>query len=445
MNWGRRARLSIALLILGVACAPAPVASAAAWSKPAKLTAPCPFSRTSMTCAGGPAPVIALDAHGGAVVAWNDQRRSRVGVALARRAGRFGRPMDLGRGIRPAVALANGRATVVWANGRGLYFSRAGAAGHFSAPRRLAAPIATVGNGGDDDPQMITQPDGSVIVVIVSSFADATGKYRARLRAVTISPSGQAGPARDLGSFTGMSAGTGPGGRAVVCCVGRPLPVGSVVNDYGARAAQVFTPGVGWQLRYLPLTLWSVQSAAVGDGPLAFGTMDLERHGSWIVPASPGVIVSPAIDVFGPSLKAGLIGPTTRGQNPAVAIDAAGHVALAYQEKTSARAGSRAPVWATTTDASAGPLAKPVQLDADRAFPPRVLAYRDGALVAWAVNKVRWGLAVERDGRFRPAAAPPGRPSDIGNDSRDLAVAGRYAGLAWIEPDGSVRASVGSP
>lgn len=398
-----------------------------------------------MACTNAPEPRIALDAQGGAVVAWNT-RRFRVAVALARRTGGFGRHVDLGRGSEPAVALRNGRATVVWQLGRRLLFSRSGADGRFSAPRQLARPISTFGDVGDGYAHLSTQPDGSAIVVYSSAFRNSAGQYRWRLRAVTLSAAGAVGPVRELGPQYQGSFATGPGGRIVICCANRPVPVGSPSNAVG-RAAQVFTPGAGWQLLYLPLTLGLVEGVAVGDGPVAFATLGVKRSGDAGALGIPGVTVAQATDVFGPPLAAELTGPPTRGLSPGVAIARSGRVVLVYQEKSASHPFERdAPVWATTTDSPAGPLAKPVRLDAGEAYDPSVRAYRDGAIVAWATGQHRWGVAVEHGGAFSPAAAPPGRPSPIGGvPSRDLAVAGRYAGLTWTEPDGSIRASVGSP
>jgi len=74
-----------------------------------------------------------------------------------------------------------------------------------------------------------------------------------------------------------------------------------------------------------------------------------------------------------------------------------------------------------------------------------VRAYRDGAIAAWAHHG--WAVAVERAGRFRPAAVPRG-PRPMGFDWHnccDLSTAGRYAALTWTANDGTLRASLGMP
>ncbi|MGZ6652216.1 MAG: hypothetical protein ACXVHB_32925, partial [Solirubrobacteraceae bacterium] len=65
---------------------------------------------------------------------------------------------------------------------------------------------------------------------------------------------------------------------------------------------------------------------------------------------------------------------------------------------------------------------------------------------AWQAPNYRWGVAVERGGRFAAARAPSGGPSQIGEDfeySRAMATGGRYVVLTWTAHDGSIRVSVG--
>ena len=73
--------------------------------------------------------------------------------------------------------------------------------------------------------------------------------------------------------------------------------------------------------------------------------------------------------------------------------------------------------------------------------------YRTGTIVVWESPRHRWGVAVERDGRFVAAPAAAGGPSDVGEDfirNRDLGTGGRYAALTWTADDGSVRVSIGA-
>ncbi|HVP01886.1 MAG TPA: hypothetical protein VMT10_04890 [Solirubrobacteraceae bacterium] len=422
-----------------------PIASAATWSTPARLTPACPHGTPLFGCLVEPAPRIALDAGGSAVVAWST-RGDRIGVALARRAGRFGRPVDLGPGLRPAVVLGDARATVVWTRRHSLYVSRAGADGRFSTPRQLIPPGSKI---GDDFAHLAAQPGGSIVVAYTNAFREPSGKYTTRLRAVTLSATGAVGPVRDLGNgfLDHDSFRAGPGGRAVICCLDTPLPPGR----YGQfrTAGAVFTPGAGWRRLDPPLgPRLAVETVAVGDGPVAWGTIDVKRSGDAGLLGVPGVIAAQASGVFGPPLAAALTGPSTRGLHPVVAVDGSGRVVLVFQQKTAPRSfDRRGPVWATTGP-TVGPLAQPIRLDASLAYQPTVRAYGRGAVAAWATGAQRWGVAVERGGVFRPAAAPPGRPSTAGEDfsyNRDLAAAGRYAGLAWVDSDGSVMASVGTP
>ena len=60
------------------------------------------------------------------------------------------------------------------------------------------------------------------------------------------------------------------------------------------------------------------------------------------------------------------------------------------------------------------------------------------------VFRSRWGVAIERDGRFRRVPAPrgPGPKLHLGEDfnfAYDLAAGGEHAVLAWVAADGSIR------
>jgi len=74
-------------------------------------------------------------------------------------------------------------------------------------------------------------------------------------------------------------------------------------------------------------------------------------------------------------------------------------------------------------------------------------SYRSGAIVAWEAPRNRWGIALQRGGRFAAAPVPAGPgPSKMGEDfvrNRDL-TAGRYAALAWTAADATVRVSIGA-
>jgi hypothetical protein len=66
-----------------------------------------------------------------------------------------------------------------------------------------------------------------------------------------------------------------------------------------------------------------------------------------------------------------------------------------------------------------------------------------GAIAVWSAPRARWGVAIERNGRFRAAAAPSG-PGPAFRDAHyayDLATSGNHAVLTWIAADGSVRIS----
>ena len=177
-------------------------------------------------------------------------------------------------------------------------------------------------------------------------------------------------------------------------------------------------------------------------GEVAVGTVDVVSRGDAGTSGRPGLRRASPDGVFGPLLPA----PVTRPAlafGPVVAIDAAGRSVLAFQEKRAPKAfGRQAPVYAVT-ERRPGVFGARQVLDRGPAERPRLLPYGTGALAVWETRGNRWRVAVERDGRFRAAPAPVGGPGTA-TDAPGLAVGGRFAGLAWIAPDGSVRASVGS-
>ncbi len=136
----------------------------------------------------------------------------------------------------------------------------------------------------------------------------------------------------------------------------------------------------------------------------------------------------------------------TRAFGPVVAIGGAGENVLVYQEKSAPAAFSRsAPVYAVTGP-RAGAFGARQVLDQGLARQPAVRTYGTGAVAAWEAPGHRWGIAIERGGLFRPAPAPAGGPSNVGEDfnySRDIATAARYVALTWTAIDGTVRVSIG--
>ena len=105
------------------------------------------------------------------------------------------------------------------------------------------------------------------------------------------------------------------------------------------------------------------------------------------------------------------------------------------------RAFSRvAPVYASV----AGRKAR--RLTSKQAYVPTVRPLGSGAIAVWQEPGDKWGVAIERGGRFASSPSPsgPGPDPGLGEDFHyafDIATSGAYAVLTWISADGSVRVS----
>lgn len=317
---------------------------------------------------------------------WSAVRLPRpVRVVVGDGHGRFGRPLTLESGLRPAVAVGPAGAVVVaWSQDGHLRFAR-----RASGKTRFSAPASLVAGAQRDFVQLAARLDARTVVLFEHRSRDASGQFQTTLETVQLSRNGRPGAVKELGSgaiarddFT-----AGPGGQVAACCLTAPAPAATT------SAVVAFAPDRGWS---------------------TFGTP----------------VVAP-------------VASARRAFAPRVAIDGSGRSVLLYQEKDAPAAFSRsAPLYAvTSTSAARQTLTVAVVLN------PMVLAYRGGAIAAWQAPGHRWGVALERHGRFSPAPVPRGAgPSQMGEDflySRALATGGPYAALVWTAHDGSIRVSVG--
>ena len=427
MRW-----LAAVVSLLAIGASPA---HAASWSAPRAYDhASCqPVS----ACVLEPAPRVAVNARGAAAAAWIDTH-GRVRVAVAMRAGQFGRATTLASsGLRPAPAIGpDGTISVVWrGNGGTLRFARRAAGGaRFGA----AVPLAARGNKrGDDLGNVAAEPDGSAVVVYESGE---------NVRAVTISAAGTPGPAVTLGKggFDHDSVRAAPDGTLAACCIQPVNDDPSVPQDTATKVA-VYRPAGGWRL---------VSAAAVGKddietvfasaSALVLGSTDVSVGGDAGVLGVPGLARAGADDVVAAPLRAAVT-RRSRGLAPDVTVDGSGRSVLVFQEKTKPRAFERtAPVYASVAADGATAFASRSRLDAREAYQPTVRPLGPGAIAAWQLPGSRWGVAIERDGRFHRAPAPrgPGPALHLGEDfnyNHDLAAAGDYAVMAWVAADGSIR------
>ena len=411
------------------------VAGAAGWSTPAVLEARC--VKDAVNCRSETSPRVALNARGQSVVAWVAKNRIRAAIGDAR--GRFGRSLAFEKAFRPAVTMAaNGTAVVVWSAGGQLRYVRRAPGHGFSRPANLVPGSKE----GDDMPKTAIQPDGSTLVLYENTTRTAAG-YVTELRSVRIRPGRR--PTNPLVLGRGWVDRDGFGasdGHATACCLGVR---GSIFIPAPPRTVLAWSPAAGWAILAPALaTREVVESVGQGHGEVVLGTVAVLHSGDAGTSGLPALLRAGAGGVFGAPLAA----PVKRAGlafGPVVAIDGSGRSALVYQEKTAPKAFSRdAPVWVVTAPRG-GAFGARQALDRGLARFPQLRPYRSGAIVAWEAPKHRWGVAVERNGRFASGPAPSGGPSAAGEDSirsRDLATAGRYAALAWTASDGSVRVSL---
>ena len=440
-----RHRLCIPILALAAAAAMPATTTARGWS-PTAVLASCAIPATHC---GESAPRAAVNARGQIVVAWVAER-FRVQVAAGGANGRFGRPITLGRGLRPSVAIsAGGTQLVAWSDDRRLHFARRLPGRTFARTVRLAAPA---GSSSDDSPKLAAQRDGSTLVLYENSYRDAARRFVTRLRSLVVSPRGRLGPIRDLGEGSidrdGFRADAA--GHAAVCCLNGPASGAPPALAYDLPRTHVarWIPGAGWSTVAPALAEYeTIESVAPGGGSLALGTTDVRLGGEAASFGIPGLVRVTAGGAILPTRAAGVQVPR-RAFGPVVALDGAGRDVIVYQEKDRPAAFSTtAPLYGATAARGRAFSARRT-LDAGRAAQPAVRRYRDGAIVAWESPGRRWRVSIERGGRFEPAPAPDGLgPSHIGQDfhyNRDMVASGRWVVLAWTAIDGSIRASVGS-
>jgi hypothetical protein len=404
----------VALLLLALATAPA---RAASWSTPrAYDRATCDPPEA---CVLEPAPRVAVNARGQAVAAWIDTR-GRVRAAVAARPGRFGAASTLARrGLRPSPTIAaDGTVTVVWEQGEALRFAR-GKAGRFGRSQRLAA-----GSRREDGAaRAAAQPDGSVVVAYESGD---------ELRAVMLSRAGRTGAPVTLGEggFGHDSVRVAADGTVAACCVADGTQ--AKVAVYRGEWSLASVPPLGDDGR--------VETVFADATQLLLGVLDVRTEGDAGVSGIPGTARAGADHVVGEPQWASVSKPT-RGLAPTVTVDGVGRVVLVYQEKTGPRAFSRvAPVYPGV----AGRVAR--RLTSKQAYQPTVRPLGPGAIAVWQEPGAKWGVAIERRGRFASAPGPggPGPELHLGEDfhqAYDLATNGSFAVLTWISADGAVRVS----
>jgi hypothetical protein len=393
------------------------------------------------SCVVEPAPRAAVNARGAAVVAWVDSTRGgyRVRAATAPAGGGFGAAVTVAaKGLRPATAVApDGAVTVVWAvahgKGEDLWFARrAAGARHFGRARLLTR--------GGDMAHAAAEPDGAVEVVYE---AESHG-----VRTVEITARGVVRNMFALGPgyLDHDSVRAAADGTLAACCV---APVNGDPNVPADTATKVgvYRHDGGWAL--VSATGFgrddAIETVFANGTDLLTGVLEVHEGGDAGALGVPGI---GRVGGLGP-LAAPLLVPgvrPSRGLSPVVAIDGSGRSVLVYQEKDGSKAFSRvAPVYASVAAAGAPALPAGRRLDASEAYQPAVRPFGDGALAVWRNGRGRWGVAIERDGRFRTAPAPSGAgPSSTGEDfsyNNDLATNGAHAVLAWTARDGTIHVS----
>lgn len=421
-----------------------PATAHADWTRPHVLQPNC--GKRALQCAIEPAPRADVNARGRTVVTWVDSRQ-RIRAAIGGPRGRFGRAASFGKGFRPGASIAaDGRVVVVWSTSGELRYARTTARGRFTPPRRL---VARTSRAGDDHPEVVGQPDGSTLVVYENSFRDSAGRFRTRMRSLVITRAGRVSRVLEIGRGAIHRDGfrAAANGQAAFCCLETPNAAQPPFYTTPLRSTVAsWAPGRAWSSVAAPLAQnVDVQTVGPNRGAVAVGVTAATRGGESVTLGVPGLVRIGVGNALSPARPVPVV-RATRAFGPVVTIDGSSRDVVVYQEKTRSRAFSRnAPIYAVAADAGAAFGARQ-RLDAADAYQPHVRPYRSGAIVAWQSGD-RWGVSIERDGRFRRAPAPVGPgPSGVGEDfhfNRDLATRARYAVLAWTARDASVRISIG--
>ncbi len=287
---------------------------------------------------------------------------------------------------------------------------------------------------------MAAEPDGSAVVVYES--AD-------RVRAVTISPAGLPGAPVTLGTggFDHDSVRAAPDGTLAACCISPPTVRDPNIPPDTAQKIAVYRPTGGWRL--VPTALGDrgeIETVYGNAGALLLGFVDVRESGDAGYLGNPGLARAGADDILDPPLLAPVTRPS-RALAPSVAIDGSGRSVLVFQEKTRSQAFRRdAPVYASVAAPDATALPTRQRLDAHQAYEPTVRPFGPGAIAVWQGAASQWKVAIERDGTFAPAPAPPGARTRkfLGEDfdyAYGLGTAAGYAVFAWVAPDGSINVS----
>lgn len=420
-------RIAIAASV-GLACLGASPASAS-WSKPAVLQAAC-HQKSVFNCVSEPAPRVAVNTRGRAVVAWVNAKQHVLAAAVDR-APKVGKATDLGVGLRPAVAIAaNGRSVVVFSRGGRLWFARRKPHYSFTKPAVLTPKGSRL---GDDDAKLIGQPDDSTVVLYENAYRTTAGKYVTRLRSVVLPAAGKAGAVRDFGRgfLDHDSFRAGQDGSGAACCLSP------------ANRLLVYRHASGWSVLAAPLTRTErIETVATGNRATVLGVVDVHRSGDAGALGVPQLFEADAAGAFGPPVVAPISSPT-KSFGPVVAVDGSNRTVLVYQEKAAASAFSRtAPIYAVVNGGV------PQTIDTERGYQPAVAPLGSSAIVTWQAPGNKWRVSISSGPRFNRVSAPSGPgPSNVGEDfnyNHDMAVAGGSVVLAWTAKDASIRFSFGS-
>lgn len=415
--------------------------ASAGWSAPRVLEPRC--AENAVNCPMETSPRVAVNARGQSVVAWVDAT-GRVRAATGDRRGRFSRPVVFEKAFRPTVSIsAGGTVVVAWSRSSRLRFVRRSPGHRFTRPAQLVAPVSRL---GDDFPKAAIQPDGATLVLYEAADRTPTLGYQRQLRSVRIAPSGRPGRSIAVGAGSASRDGFGasPAGQVTVCCLTEPTAPTTAMRPIKVAT---YAPGARWRVLAPPLgPRQVVETVSPGLGDVSLGTVDVRHSGDAGTSGAPGLLRADARGAFAAPLAAPVTNPG-RAFGPVVAIDGTGRSVLVYQEKDDPSPFSRkAPLYAVTASRGGAFGARRV-LDRRLVRYPVMRSYRSGAIVAWEAPRNRWGIALERGGRFASAPVPAGPgPSNMGEDfvrNRDLTAAGRYTALAWTAADATVRVSIG--
>jgi hypothetical protein len=392
-----------------------------------------------------PAPAVAVSARGTVVVTYRRERDLRVFLRVGDASGRFGAARALPKGARPAqLAIAdNGTAVATWAQKGQIRAAFRRPGGRFG--RSVLVARTTGSEPALDDTLVGIDGSGRFGVVAWSDWvrhADTT----AFVRAIDTRSGRPTGAAKRLDAAGFLSLGR----LAINPAGGFALTWGATEGDHSRIGVETGGPGGFAEPEQVSSEQRTDDPGVAIDpaGAVAVAYTDVHRTGDVGARGVPVLRVRPAgAATFGPELRPPAPRPG-RVFNPQVAFTGDGRATLLYQEKTHAAGFSRAaPLKSAVAAADGSALGAPAIVAGDEIAQPRIAGFGAGRLLAvWQIGEdldAPLAGAVSSDtGVFSRMRAPHGRTDPFSDASGNRGLAANGRYAAFVWGGGGRDGSV---